>query len=151
MITDSTSIVSMSFFDGAEAVIRSLLSSPAANSPLAIAVAIFPAPINPTEDTLRDISLLSQSTNRQQTTDRYWRHKNIIIACQPRVNKEVLLRGPNTFEHAQSVSLQFWIFFTEVAKKWRTMLEKSLVSFRRQKHLTSTKSVFKLYKEFFET
>lgn len=67
MITDSTSIVSMSFFDGAEAVIRSLLSSPAANSPLAIAVAIFPAPINPTEDTLRDISLLSQSTNRQQT------------------------------------------------------------------------------------
>lgn len=69
MIIDSTSIVSISFLDGADAVIRSLLSSPAANSPLAIAVAIFPAPINPTEDTPRDIS--SSFSIDQQTTDRY--------------------------------------------------------------------------------
>ena len=50
-----TSICSMSCLDGAEAVILSLLIRLAPKIPLAKAVAILPAPIKPTEDSVTDI------------------------------------------------------------------------------------------------
>lgn len=50
-------MLSRSCFEGAEAVILSLLTRPAAKNPLANAVAIFPAPIKPIEEMFKDIAV----------------------------------------------------------------------------------------------